>query len=154
MTLNENSIYQTIPGYCRRGLHEMTPENTKVHPNGRWKQCRACLKAARQRDRSKNLEKRSSTVKKWREDNKERVREHKKALYDKIRSEINRLKDGPCLDCGGTFPPCAMDFHHVRGVKKFNVGLAKNLRQLHEEVAKCDLLCACCHRIRTHLSES
>jgi len=53
------------------------------------------------------------------------------------------------MDCQQRFPSCAMDFGHVRGEKRFNVGLSKNLRQLAEEIAKCDLVCANCHRVRT-----
>ncbi len=48
-----------------------------------------------------------------------------------------------------------MDFDHVRGEKKFNLGsvLALNVSAeiLDEEIAKCDIVCANCHRIRTHL---
>jgi len=72
-----------------------------------------------------------------------------------IRSEnyalINTLKDKPCLDCGQRFPPCAMDFDHVQGGKKFTIGsqITRPMRVLLEEIEKCELLCANCHRIRT-----
>ena len=26
---------------------------------------------------------------------------------------LDQLRDRPCADCGGRFPPCAMDFDHV-----------------------------------------
>ena len=63
------------------------------------------------------------------------------------------LKTGkPCTDCGGTFHIAAMEWDHVpeRGPKLFNIGagdysLAKTLT----EIAKCDLVCANCHRVRT-----
>lgn len=77
-------------------------------------------------------------------------REHpewKQAAKDRL----IRLKTGPCLDCGGAFPPECMDFDHVRGTKSFNIGEHFYMREerLLEEVAKCDLVCANCHRIRT-----
>jgi hypothetical protein len=66
--------------------------------------------------------------------------------------EIIRLaKDRPCADCGGRFPVAAMDFDHVRGVKLYNVGmmLTRSVVALLDEIAKCEIVCANCHRIRT-----
>jgi hypothetical protein len=57
------------------------------------------------------------------------------------------------MDCGGTFPPECMDFDHRPGEKKlFGIGqgLRRKLEALLAEIAKCDLVCANCHRIRTH----
>lgn len=64
---------------------------------------------------------------------------------------IDEVKNQPCEDCGGSFPPCAMDFDHVRGEKRFQIGgnTFKNWDQLLGEIAKCDVVCANCHRIRT-----
>src|SRR5437016_6236950 len=55
---------------------------------------------------------------------------------------VGWLKQGPCLDCGKQFPPVAMDFDHVRGMKLRNIGIAQTLEQLQVEVAKCELVCA------------
>lgn len=69
-----------------------------------------------------------------------------------VRNFINGLKSFPCDDCKQTFIPEAMDFDHVRGEKKFNISSAmkrRSLKEVLEEVAKCDLVCATCHRIRT-----
>ena len=59
----------------------------------------------------------------------------------------------PCVDCKRKFPAVAMDFDHVRGGKIRNVAGfvsgAYKLDLIKEEIAKCDLVCACCHRIRT-----
>jgi hypothetical protein len=65
---------------------------------------------------------------------------------------IDALKDVPCKDCGRHFPPECMDFDHVRGEKVKEVSkLAKNndREALMREIVKCDVVCACCHRIRT-----
>lgn len=66
---------------------------------------------------------------------------------------VNDLKNNPCLDCGGSFPLECMDFDHVRGVKVAGisalVGRAKSMELVIAEVAKCELVCANCHRIRT-----
>ena len=84
----------------------------------------------------------------------------------KRRALLDELKSAPCMDCGGTFPPECMDFHHVRGEKLFSLGHYVNggksdlqmtresahgasRARLTAEIEKCDLVCANCHRIRT-----
>jgi hypothetical protein len=45
-----------------------------------------------------------------------------------------------------------MDFDHVRGEKKFNIGptaAANSVKMILEEAKKCDIVCSNCHRIRT-----
>jgi len=64
------------------------------------------------------------------------------------------LKAGkPCADCGGLFHPAAMHWDHLPGQeKKATLGyLAKrgNRRRVLEEIAKCELVCANCHAVRT-----
>ena len=62
---------------------------------------------------------------------------------------LNELKSKPCTDCGRTFHPDCMDFHHT-GSKGKDVSVARHgtLKGLLAEVALCVLLCACCHRLR------
>lgn len=73
----------------------------------------------------------------------------------RIRATIAEAKNRPCADCGGRFPTCVMDFDHVRGEKKFKVAQAVQLAyglsldRVRAEIAKCDVVCANCHRIRT-----
>ena len=61
------------------------------------------------------------------------------------------LKEGkPCAHCGNVYPPKAMDWHHVRGTKEFSIsaGLRRYSKaRILAEIAKCDLLCAVCHRL-------
>lgn len=79
----------------------------------------------------------------------------------RVEAALLPFKSRPCVDCGSTFDPVAMDFHHRRGEGKRREvaqwrahgprgddGIASMLR----EVAKCDVVCAACHRIR-HLSQ-
>lgn len=93
--------------------------------------------------------------KKHYEDNKQYYLDKAKyhsAIYDRIVGEIiDNAKDVPCLDCGNKFPSCAMDFDHVRGVKEFNVSnpSGRPIEVVVAEIAKCEVVCACCHRIRT-----
>ncbi len=66
---------------------------------------------------------------------------------------ISQLKNKPCMDCQGWFEPCQMDFdHRDPSIKIQNIGLMKGHRKMKtilEEIAKCDLVCANCHRLRT-----
>jgi hypothetical protein len=72
--------------------------------------------------------------------------------YLKKRAWMRAIKDVPCADCGHRYPAPCMDFDHVRGRKKFAVGqcLSLKLSTLKKEIAKCDVVCANCHRLRTH----
>lgn len=99
----------------------------------------------------------------------EAQREYAKRYYAKHRDDYLRrsrerrkrnkewlceIKDQPCVDCGLRWPPYVMDFHHRDPESKL-LGVAKALvnkgRQfVLDEIAKCDLLCSNCHRIRTH----
>lgn len=76
------------------------------------------------------------------------------ARQQEISDFIDSLKVGPCLDCGDTHPPYCMDFdHRPDEIKSFGISEARNRGYSKEriiaEVAKCDLLCAICHRKRT-----
>lgn len=69
------------------------------------------------------------------------------------KAAVRALKERPCADCGQRFPYYVMDFDHVRGEKREGVGkmlaLGYALATIMEEIAKCDLVCANCHRERT-----
>lgn len=73
---------------------------------------------------------------------------------DKLREAVRLVKDAPCLDCGGTFHHSAMDFDHRPDEAKIwdvNRLIARNaaVSTVMAEIAKCDLVCSNCHRIRT-----
>lgn len=61
---------------------------------------------------------------------------------------------GKCVDCGYEGPPFMYDFDHRDPKEKsFGVatgGVTRALDKLREEIKKCDLVCANCHRMRTH----
>ena len=71
-----------------------------------------------------------------------------------LKEMVDDLKSNPCSDCGNGFPPYCMDFDHVSGEKKHIVShmVAKGYsrQKVLDEIAKCALVCAVCHRIRTH----
>jgi len=76
-------------------------------------------------------------------------------LTDKKMAEIHayQLAQG-CADCGYSSHPAALQFDHRPGeIKLFNIGeqVGKRSRAaIWAEIAKCDVVCANCHNIRTH----
>lgn len=89
----------------------------------------------------------------WRTAHPNECRDRVRLRHRERRAFIEQFKDQPCVDCGQKYIPCVMDFDHVRGVKVTNVGTmvsgAYTLDQIRDEIAKCDVVCANCHRIRT-----
>lgn len=71
-----------------------------------------------------------------------------------FKAEMDTFKDLPCSDCGNKYPPWVMDWDHRDGETKLSnvsrLGATKWRKAVIEEIAKCDLVCANCHRQRTH----
>lgn len=85
---------------------------------------------------------------------KERALHNNKKYLERNRDFINQLKaQTPCADCGRSFHPIAMDFDHLsdksRNISEMVI-LKMSLSSLKEEIAKCEIVCACCHRVRTY----
>ena len=105
-------------------LEEFTVD--KGSPNGRRRHsvCRSCAKLSR--------------------------RERAKALIDEVTTF--KLAKG-CTDCGYADHPMALHFDHRPGERKlFNVATGVwgySPKKVWDEIAKCDVVCANCHAIRT-----
>lgn len=86
------------------------------------------------------------------ERNKSTYLERNKRYEAEIKEKIDALKSVPCADCNKIFPPICMDFDHISGDKIDNVSQLMNsnsLKKILAEIEKCEVVCACCHRIRT-----
>lgn len=111
-------------------------------------------------------EARKKYLQEYREKNKEKRKEYAKQLHQRkkdaglIKKKVRRpskasvyaeMKDNFCKDCGGVFPPCVLDFDHVKGNKKFNIANSAgySLDEFIEELRKCEVVCSNCHHIRT-----
>ena len=69
----------------------------------------------------------------------------RRKLYEEARAK-------PCTDCGREYPLVCMELDHVRGDKAFCIGASHMHVRTHvliEEIAKCDPVCANCHKLRT-----
>lgn len=67
------------------------------------------------------------------------------------------LSDHPCVDCGQS-DPLRLEFDH-RENKHFDlgkafIGKAKDLETVQREIAKCDVRCANCHKVKTHREQN
>lgn len=86
--------------------------------------------------------------------NKEKVCNRSIIASQKKYKYIEQFKMVPCMDCGQSFfnNPEVMDFDHRNPTKKrFNLsgGNWRSYKEIDEEIAKCDIVCSNCHRIRT-----
>lgn len=72
---------------------------------------------------------------------------NRRAARKKILFEY--LLSHPCMDCGET-DPIVLEFDHI-SIKSFNIsaGLMKPLNIFQEEIEKCEVVCANCHKKRT-----
>jgi hypothetical protein len=81
---------------------------------------------------------------------------HKEIRHQAV-TLIQQLKNQPCVDCKLWFDYWVMDFDHTGDDKLANISqLARSkckglLDKIRREAAKCDVVCANCHRTRTHL---
>ena len=79
------------------------------------------------------------------------ARERKRVLAEERTAYLfDYFVEHPCADCGES-DPVVLEFDHLRD-KAFNIGRALAYRSwaaILEEIAKCDVVCANCHRRRT-----
>lgn len=88
------------------------------------------------------------------ERNKSSYVERSRVKQGSIKEYLDELKsETPCADCGNKYPPYVMDFDHRDPSKKsFSVAKFKSTNSVErvlKEIAKCDVVCANCHRERT-----
>ncbi len=74
-----------------------------------------------------------------------------------IRTRLAALKvERGCADCGYNAHACALDFDHRDPTTKcFSIGQCGTMSdaRIDAEVAKCDVVCATCHRVRTYIGD-
>lgn len=85
--------------------------------------------------------------------NKSQYLEKNLRSFHKRREFVRQMKNRPCEDCGISYPYYVMDFDHREDeIKEFGLNeiTQKAINSLKREIAKCDVVCANCHRERTH----
>lgn len=118
-------------------------------PYGKGYHCLVCDKL-RLRKRRENPEVRAKQKDYYRK-NETHIRSQMAKRREQLVSYVNTYKDVLCVDCGDKYPLECMDFDHLRD-KVRDIGNMKTYsrKDLREEIAKCEVVCANCHRIRTH----
>lgn len=84
----------------------------------------------------------------------DRAAKFKKEAIKRNKAHILQyLKDHPCVDCSES-NPIVLEFDHVSGEKLANITdmvmRAMSIKNINLEIAKCEVRCANCHRIKTY----
>lgn len=90
-------------------------------------------------------------INKWYKDNRKRRQEEANIRNQKRKTDLVNKFGNKCFDCKRTFPLCVYDFHHLdNSTKDMNPSKALTMKveRMNEELEKCVMLCANCHRIR------
>lgn len=123
-------------GGCRTEKHLAEFNVNRAKPDGLQSQCKECKAKYFVDNRTRLLPK---------------IKAANKAARQVISAYVVQYKsDHPCEKCGEA-DPCAIDFHHPDGsIKEFSVAsatrLSVTLKMVKEEISKCRVLCANCHR--------
>lgn len=83
-----------------------------------------------------------------------RRRERQRRRREQLRAWMAGLKRGvPCADCGEVFQPGVMHWDHLPGLPKIDaistLVESRTRTLVLDELAKCELVCANCHAVRT-----
>ncbi len=115
------------------------------------------------KDRDKHVEYQKEYSKNWYERHKDKVIERKKQGQQEIWNWFRRYKSTLyCMDCGISHPAVLQFHHRDKTEKSFTissvVSRATSIKQITNEIKKCDVLCVNCHAKRhwreTHEKDS
>ena len=102
----------------------------------------------------KDIEKRREAIRKHYYANRQSYIDKALKRKQEIRAWVTEIKNkSPCTDCKIQYPSYVTDFDHVGRDKKDTVSSlinSGNLAKIKLEIAKCELVCSNCHRIRTY----
>ena len=122
----------------------------------RCDECKKVFSEYRKALHERNPEVKRARAARYRVKYRERLREEGRVTSSAKRLEYQKFIDDmkayvPCTDCHEAFPPECMDFDHVRGQKLFDIskGHTRNRDAVYTELARCEVVCSNCHRIRT-----
>lgn len=147
---------QSRKTHCPQG-HEYTPENTRYQvkrdrrDERRSRYCRACdhARMRKKREDSAFVAHETEKMRRWRATNPERNRQNWTENRKRKKEWLDAQKVA-CSRCGFDHV-AALEFHHKNPAEKdflLSVAVAHySLKRIQIEVAKCEIICANCHRI-------
>lgn len=138
-------------GTCKKKLHK------EAHPKRKYCSRKCSSKAYYNRLTPEEKEKRKEYQ---RERHRIRVLEDGESIARQRRrtrknsQAVRRIVAGyktrtGCVDCGYNAHACALDFDHVSDDKFKAISRIRSLVRIHDEMQKCEVVCANCHRVRT-----
>ena len=128
---------------CTKCETEQPDENFHRKGRGRRSRCQSCVSdEAKERYRTDPNRKKQIGAAVARR--REKLREHLREIKSRT----------PCADCSRNYPYYVMDFDHV-GRKNMNVSemvrkTGWSTKNMQRELDECEVVCANCHRERTH----
>jgi len=128
---------------CKADKSESEFGNNKTKFDGLQSYCKSCSRAKDKKCYSTNP------------DRARKIRDRERSTRVSNRQWLMTLLVGKsCIDCGMSNVVC-LDYDHVRGTKYKSVSRMKGQSQkrILAEIAKCDVRCSNCHRIR-HAKEN
>ena len=135
--------------HCKRG-HPFDTANTYLSKNGRaCRKCKAAQMSTSRADVTKGERIKRTDTKSWKK-NKEKYYAKAQNIRHTIKEHLRKLKAASgCRFCLETDPDC-LDFHHEDpSNKKFTIGGFggwPSEKHILDEVKKCFIICANCHR--------
>lgn len=104
----------------------------------------------RKREYDRDPDKCRQYAKDYKEKYREKYRRDARARSQRNREILRSLKSQACTDCGNYFPFYVMEFDHVEE-KTYKVSAMTSMStgRMLEELCKCEVVCANCHRVRT-----
>ncbi len=128
---------------CSRCKEEKPPSEfhkDASRRDGLQHQCKSCKSTTDKRDYARN-------------GRKEEIYRRRRAQSERLREVVRtHLEAHPCVDCG-IADWRVLEFDHVRGNKRKSISVmvfsAVSVSTLEAEIAKCEVRCANCHRIKT-----
>lgn len=130
---------------CKTLFDNSQFDKNKLKKSGLQSWCKSCRKLGNQKYYQ-------ATKEKFKEIRAKRVRDTRALLKARIESILSSTV---CADCGFQ-DSRAFEFHHLDRSSKLDevskmASQQAPWRRIEEEIAKCIILCANCHRIRTRL---
>ena len=112
----------------------------RSRPSGRGSWCKPC-----------HREVAKIAIAKWRDRN---LSTYLSAFFVERYAKLQQIKEVPCADCSQQYPWYVMDFDHLDPSTKAGhialmVGQTIAWDRVLAEIAKCEIVCVCCHRLRT-----
>lgn len=146
-------------GILSSDRHEQQREQKKQYRKENPERCQESSRKSYRKHRATRIKRMKTYYRRYYEENRERIlesnRRRTKARTQEIRNILVEFKlSNPCMDCGEN-DPVVLDFDHIIPKnKEFTISRATSHRPRYErllnEIVKCRIVCANCHRRRTY----